>query len=65
MPSYEQERRKNFLWKVKKMKIQITRGMKGGKNFRAIEIDGKYNSGYIQSRTVTGTTDETGLNFLR
>jgi hypothetical protein len=44
----------------KKMKVQITRGTKGGKNFQTIEIDGKYNSGYIQSRTVTGTTDETG-----
>jgi hypothetical protein len=42
------------------MKVQITRGMKGGKNFFGIDVDGKFNSACMQSRKITGTRSETG-----
>jgi hypothetical protein len=42
------------------MKVQITRGTKGGKNFMSIDVDGKFNSAYMQSRKITGTHQEAG-----
>ncbi|MFA6185538.1 MAG: hypothetical protein WC720_05350 [Candidatus Shapirobacteria bacterium] len=42
------------------MKVQITHGMEGGKNFMSIYVDGEHSSAYGQSRKITGTHSETG-----